>query len=305
MSGHAHSGGHRLRPVIVSRRVFLTDLGRGVAAATVFSTTFVACSSSGDGDLATSPTAAVPRTTPTPVATTAAAAAPTETVTAAAPAAPATSPPTSAVATNEPATSAPAAELEWRRASLGFVSAYVLLRGGEAAIVDTGIAGSAPAILEALGALGSGWGDVGHVILTHNHPDHIGGLGEVFDAAADAVGYAGVADLGGITSSRTVKGVAEGDLVFGLQVIETPGHTPGSISLLDSGTGLLLVGDALNGGADGAIEPPNPQFSSDMELATASARKLAGFDFSTAVFGHGDPSEGDAAARLAELVAGL
>ena len=45
----------------------------------------------------------------------------------------------------------------WTRVNLGFVSAYILVRGGEAAIVDTGVAGSARAIEAALGAVGLDW----------------------------------------------------------------------------------------------------------------------------------------------------
>ena len=58
--------------------------------------------------------------------------------------------------------------------NLGFVSAYILVRGGEAVIVDTGVAGSDDDIETALGGIGLGWADVGHVILTHKHGDHAG-----------------------------------------------------------------------------------------------------------------------------------
>src|SRR5689334_3006311 len=60
----------------------------------------------------------------------------------------------------------------WQRANLGFVSAYVLARAGEAAIVDTGLPGGEGTIHEALKAAGLDWGNVGHVILTHRHGDH-------------------------------------------------------------------------------------------------------------------------------------
>jgi len=44
-----------------------------------------------------------------------------------------------------------------QRVSLGFVSAYVLVRGRQAAVVDTGVAGSAPQIEDGLGAVGKSW----------------------------------------------------------------------------------------------------------------------------------------------------
>lgn len=78
-----------------------------------------------------------------------------------------------------------------RRVDLGFVSAYVLIRGNEAAVVDTGEEGSAPDIGNALDAAGMGWADVRHLILTHAHPDHIGSVEAVLDSAGGATPYAG------------------------------------------------------------------------------------------------------------------
>ena len=50
-------------------------------------------------------------------------------------------------------------------------------------------------ILAALEATGLGWGNVGHVILTHYHLDHAGSTAEVLAAAPDAQGYAGAEDI--------------------------------------------------------------------------------------------------------------
>jgi len=71
-------------------------------------------------------------------------------------------------------------ELQLQHVSLGFVSAYVLVRGNEAAIVDTGTSGSGDAINEALTDLGLGPSNVRHIVLTHNHGDHVGGLGKPY-----------------------------------------------------------------------------------------------------------------------------
>ncbi len=58
---------------------------------------------------------------------------------------------------------APRAGIDWTRVNLGFVSAYILVRGGEAAVVDTGVAGSADDIAKALGGIGLDWDAVAHV----------------------------------------------------------------------------------------------------------------------------------------------
>lgn len=191
--------------------------------------------------------------------------------------------------------------LQLHHVSLGFVSAYVLLRGTEAAIVDTGQSGSASAILAGLDAVGATWGDVAHVVLTHNHGDHAGGLAGVLEAAPGAMVYAGDADLGGIQSSAELRAIGDGDEVLGLGVFNTPGHTAGSISLFDTETGILVAGDAINGD-NGSLTGANASFSEDLDTATASIAKLAALQPQVAAFGHGGaPIVNDVTAQLEAL----
>lgn len=192
---------------------------------------------------------------------------------------------------------------EWHRVNLGFVSAYILYRSGEAAIVDSGVEGSENSIEAALREIGLGWDSVGHLIVTHEHPDHQGSVEAVL-AASEAPWYAGAADIEAITASREGTAVVDGDTVFDLEVVETPGHTPGHISVVDPATGVLVAGDALNG-ADGGVAGPNPDFSEDMELANASVAKLAEFDYEVALFGHGEPVLEGASHQVAELADSL
>ena len=256
----------------ISRRGFLYDLGRGTLALAVFG--LAACTEA-DGS-------------PDTVSTTTSAGDPTSTT---------TSP-------EETTSTQPAPAVSWQRVNLGFVSAYIVVRGGEAAIVDTGVAGSESDIEAGLVAVGVDWSSVGHVILTHRHPDHQGSLPAVLAAAAGATGYAGAGDLDAITSPKALVSVGDGDKVFDLEIIETPGHTPGHISVLSPDASLLIAGDALNG-QDGGVIGANPQYTPDMATANLSVQKLAGFQFDTVVFGHGEPVVGGAAARVAELAASL
>jgi glyoxylase-like metal-dependent hydrolase (beta-lactamase superfamily II) len=191
--------------------------------------------------------------------------------------------------------------LQLQHVSLGFVSAYVLLRGDEAAVVDTGTSGSADAILDGLGLLGASWPSVKHVVLTHNHGDHAGGLAAVLEAAPGATVYAGDADLGAIQSSAPLQAIGDGDEVLGLGVFNTPGHTAGSISLFDTETGILVAGDAINGD-NGSLTGANPDFSSDLTEAALSIGKLAALQPQVAAFGHGGaPINDNVTAQLAAL----
>lgn len=186
--------------------------------------------------------------------------------------------------------SAPAGPpLLWERAEFRQVSAFVLMRGGEAAVVDTGNAGSIDPIEDALAALDGTWNDVGHVVATHLHNDHIGNFSEVMSLATNATGYAGTLDLPSVRSPRTLVGLEDGDQVFDLDVIGTPGHTPGHICLHDSMNGILIAGDAINGTEGTSIDGPNPAFTPDMFTANQSVARLAALEFETALFGHGEP----------------
>lgn len=188
----------------------------------------------------------------------------------------------------------------WERANLGFVSAYVLIRGGEAAVVDTGVEGSEGAIGEALSAAGLGWDGVGHVILTHRHGDHVGSTEAVLGHAPDATAYAGAADIPAITSPRPLTAVADGDSVMGLRIVATPGHTAGHIAVLDEAGGILVAGDAL-GTVGGTLAGSNPQFTEDEAQAKASVVKLGELHFEILLPGHGEPILEGASAQVAAL----
>lgn len=87
------------------------------------------------------------------------------------------------------------------------MSAYILVRGGEAVVVDTGVAGSSEDIDASLVGVGLDWSAVGHLILTHHHGDHVGSAADIMDRALDAVGYAGQEDIGSITVPRPLTAV--------------------------------------------------------------------------------------------------
>jgi len=267
---------------LYSRRLFLTRATKLGMAVSVVGLT--GCSTEGDVDATLAPTTSDGSTT----------SAATESTTST----------TNAEAEEQPTDDLDREGVDWERIDLGFVSAYVLVRRGEATVVDTGVAGSADDIEAVVGDLGVGWSNVAHVVLTHLHPDHIGSLSEVMDRASDAMGYAGEADIAGISAPRPLTAVGDGDQVMGLEIIETPGHTAGHISVFDQAGGLLIAGDSLNQDS-GGIRGANAQFSSDLVAAAESVRKMAGLRFDTVVFGHGEPVIGGADARVAALASVL
>lgn len=149
-----------------------------------------------------------------------------------------------------------------------FVFAYIVV-GRELAIIDTGAAGSQQPLVEALAALGKTPADVAWVVNTHEHPDHIGGNGffeeqahPKFACHAHAVRWIEnldvqyrerpVYDFYKLTGQaiRVTQRLQDGDEIdFGdgvrLQVLFTPGHSPGSMSLFDTQEGVLISADLL------------------------------------------------------------
>jgi glyoxylase-like metal-dependent hydrolase (beta-lactamase superfamily II) len=263
---------HRL----VSRRIALADMGKAGLAVMVFGA--AACSST-DGSASTTE-ANAPGTT--------------------AGASPTTSVPKEA----ETTTTAVSEGTEFQRVDLGFVSAYILYRAGEAALVDTGVEGSEGAIEAGLGEIGLDWGAVGHIIATHKHPDHIGSLGAVIAAAPDAAVYAGLEDIPAMLQIIEPTPVNDSDDVFGLTIVATPGHTAGHVSVLDTAAGILVAGDAMFN-RDGNLTGSLPEFTEDMTIANASVRTLAGFDYETVLFGHGPPIEAGGTQAVEALAATL
>ena len=259
-----------------TRRTFLTDLGRTAAGVVVVG--FAGACSGDDQPVLQATTAG-----PTPAAD---------------PTAADSTPVADPTAASDDATSADAGQIVPYTVDLDFVAAFVLVRGGEAAIVDTGVAGSEGAIEAVLAEAGVGWGDVGHVILTHQHGDHAGSLEAVAGLASGAALYGGAADIPNMTAPRALSAVGDGDTVFDLAIIETPGHTAGHLSVHDPASRLLITGDALVG-EGGTLSGPASQFSADMATAITSVGKLAELDVQRTLVSHGFPVEGG----TAELVA--
>lgn len=262
----------------VDRRVFLSQAGR-MGLGLVLSTSAVACAADASDEVSDA--------TPSPASGAAA------------------SPAAAQASTATPSEQATRAAFDWQRIDLGFVSAYLLIDNTQVVVVDSGVEGSETDIEEALTDLGMGWYAVEHVIFTHKHPDHIGSASAILEAT-EAEAHAGEGDHVSIVGPRPVSPVSDGQDIFGLRIITTPGHTPGHISVLDPVGGVLVAGDALVGRGDGGgVAGPDAAYTQDMATAEESVRKLAGYNFDTVLFGHGDPVEQDAARLVEELAARL
>lgn len=88
----------------------------------------------------------------------------------------------------------------------------------------------------------------------------------------------------------------------GIVVIDTPGHTPGHISLYHEPSRTLIAGDAL-AVRDGRLCGADPNTTLDWPAAQASLAKLSAFDIESVVCYHGGLFRDNVKERLAELAA--
>ncbi|HEV8361194.1 MAG TPA: MBL fold metallo-hydrolase [Candidatus Thermoplasmatota archaeon] len=190
-------------------------------------------------------------------------------------------------------------------------------------LIDTSKDAAAKAILDYLPKTRLQPRDITNIIVTHCHPDHAGGLHTVkaqAPAARVAAHEADAETIGGkaypyrpINGPVPFKGVRvddrlqDGQRYEGLRVIHTPGHTPGSIALLDEERSLLLAGDSFNTDpgsgpiVTNGVGPMSDDYNSDPAEHRASVKKLAAFDFEVAILGHGEAVTKGASTKVKEL----
>jgi glyoxylase-like metal-dependent hydrolase (beta-lactamase superfamily II) len=195
---------------------------------------------------------------------------------------------------------------------LGFVNCYLVREDDGFTLIDTADSGQAQPIMRAAQGLDL---PIVRILLTHAHVDHVGSLDVLHDALPnseiaiserDARFLSGdrsldpsepqVALRGGypICKTKPTHLLHEGDRIGSLEVIATPGHTPGHIAFLDTRDRAVIVGDAFQtlGGVAVAgtfkLLFPLPALATwHKGLALESARKLLALQPSLLSVGHG------------------
>jgi hydroxyacylglutathione hydrolase len=208
-------------------------------------------------------------------------------------------------------------------------NAYIIARY-RLIVIDTGIPGSGKTILSYIrNTLHRDPAEITTIVLTHFHTDHVGGVKALKQAApglkiaiheADAGYVAGTIPLPRYPGLRGLLVglfsrmrpsvfppdilLKEGDRIEGLACIHLPGHTPGSIGLLDEESRTLFAGDLFRWDGTALSEGPRA-FSMEVTTSWESIRKIASLEFDTLLIGHGKPLRPDAAVKVRDFAGSL
>lgn len=184
-----------------------------------------------------------------------------------------------------------------------FVNAYLLDRGEYFVAVDTGIDTTCEKILKTVEELGK---PLKAIVLTHGHFDHTGSLrclkeksGAIIAAHKDEEDL--IFEKTGLRPEIKLK---DGEVFEGLRIFHKPGHTRGSICLLDEATKSLFVGDLVIE-REGKLEEVPHQYSLDPEMNRKRIAELLEIDFENLLPAHGEPLIGNGKEKLRELVGRL
>ena len=214
-------------------------------------------------------------------------------------------------------------------------NSYLLVSEGGMTLVDTGLAGDVSRVVAQIEKAGLDPSDLRAIVITHAHADHIGGLaGLVRRFGSDVIAHRlevpyieGTEPLPSRTGlqktmlwlhdrlaksgtgtmvSRQLEDGESLDVLGGMRVTHTPGHTPGSLCLFQEETGVLFCGDLLFNGnpltGRGGLRYAPRAFSVDPDEVPRSAQKLALLSIKALCMGHGEPIVHTRGVKMAELL---
>jgi glyoxylase-like metal-dependent hydrolase (beta-lactamase superfamily II) len=216
----------------------------------------------------------------------------------------------------------------------GRTHAYVFERGEGLTVVDTLFDDDGELILELVRSIGRTPGDIEHIVLTHAHRSHLGGLASLKRLSGATV-YAHEWEADIIEGDRLAqpvsmlprgsistypmriglalgrpkhepcpvdRGLAEGDEIGPLRIVHIPGHTPGSLAFYDERRRVLAVGDAV--ATWPRLGAGWPGFNLNEGQYRESLRRLAQIEADVVAVGHGEPLVEQAAERVHALAEG-
>jgi len=192
-------------------------------------------------------------------------------------------------------------------------------------LIDAGLPGQLSHFVDAFSMLGFEISQLTALLLTHQDMDHIGCVKDLLALAPNANVYAHTLEAPYLDGRQTpvklaailaagdaipdemrsardrlaagyanrilenIQEVSDGEILpfcGGIQVMHTPGHTPGHMVLLLNESRIAICGDAINL-SNGSIVGPNPAYTLDMEEGLRSLEKIMAIEPVGVVAYHG------------------
>lgn len=197
-------------------------------------------------------------------------------------------------------------------------------------LVDAGLTLATPRIVQQLGERGYKPQDVKRILVTHAHPDHIGGLPElhrltgaqVVASEQETPVVEGEVAIGMLSPYKELleqrrlktpplkfpptpvgRVVKEGDVLEevlgGLQVLLTPGHALGHVTYWQPERRIAFCGDVMMNLV--GLSLPFSIVTPDMDQDRRSIRRVASLEPEMVMFGHGAPLLKNTARKLARF----
>jgi len=214
----------------------------------------------------------------------------------------------------------------------GQVHAYVFEVGRSLTLIDTLFDTDASAILNCLRRLGRAVSNIDSIVLTHGHRSHLGGAALLKTlSGAKVYSHEWEADI--VSGDRKAQAVSlkpirpfrtypfqaglglglgrhpacpvddllkEGDSVGPLQVLHTPGHTPGHLAFLWPERRVLVAGDAI--ATWPYFSAGWPGLNLNKAQHRSSLHRMASLGPEVIGVGHGDPITAGGTERIHELL---
>jgi glyoxylase-like metal-dependent hydrolase (beta-lactamase superfamily II) len=185
---------------------------------------------------------------------------------------------------------------------------------GQVTLLDMGLKGHGKKVLAALESIGTGPSEVTRLLLSHAHPDHLGGAAHVAQATglgmrvhADDAAYVRAGELAPqqavgplgrllhlLTPTQHLDPLPVDEelsdeqllpVAGGLRVVHMPGHSPGHAGFLHEPSGVLVTGDAVMNPVGLRWSPKS--VCSDYRMCRRTAHRLAELEYDVAAFTHG------------------